>query len=75
MDAQSGAFSARVDGQALDFGRPAVDLHRPHRILLRNFLPKPVELKKGARRLELQSAGPAAGGNEIGIDFLWVQKK
>jgi len=77
LNAQSGLFSARLDDQGLDFGRPVLSLHEPHRNLLRNYLAKPLDLEPGPHRLTLRFEGPPPGaeGKSIGLDFIWLQKR
>ncbi|MFH1765206.1 MAG: glycoside hydrolase family 172 protein [Gemmatimonadota bacterium] len=66
------------DGEAatLTTGGSTVDLHRPHRTLLRNFTLSPRQLSAGAHTLEFLYEGAAAGvaRPEVGLDFVWVQK-
>lgn len=77
LNADSGSFSARLGDQALDFGRPILDLHVPHRNLLRNFFSKPMALEPGAHTLTLRFEGATEGsqGKAIGLDFVWLQKR
>jgi hypothetical protein len=73
----SGKFSVLLDGQRLRTadGEDVINLFRPHRILLRNFPLKSVELAEGKHILTLESREAADRGDssEIGIDFIWVQ--
>lgn len=73
---KGGKVSALVDGQMLDFGGE-IDLFVPDRILLRPTPPsKKIKLSKGDHTLRLRYEGTSLSsqGNEIGVDFLWLQK-
>jgi hypothetical protein len=52
-----------------------VDLHRPHRVLLRNFTLPTRSLAAGEHTLEFRYEGRSdeARRPEIGLDFVWVQ--
>ena len=71
---RSGKFSAQIDGKPLDFGGD-IDLYDPYRTLLRVASAKKVELKKGEHTITLRFEGKSekSRGNEIGVDFVWVQ--
>jgi len=75
----SGRFAVRRDGKEVGFGgdAKAVDLHVPHRTMLRTSSSRNVELTQGDPVLTLryEPARGRAGGETIGVDFLWVQKR
>ncbi len=75
---RSGRFAVRLDGEALILRskKEHVDLHRPHRTLLRNFTLQDRELTQGRHTLVLEYLGapPGVERAEIGIDFIWIQK-
>ena len=74
---RSGRFSVFLDGQPLPASDDidTIDLYRPFRTLLRNFVFKPVALAAGNHTLSIEYKGAAerAGLPEIGIDFIWIQ--
>jgi hypothetical protein len=45
--------------------------------MLRNFFAPPRVLEAGLHTLRLRAEGPSAkgGGNALGLDFIWVQKR
>jgi hypothetical protein len=48
----------------------------PARTVLRRINTRRVELEAGEYELTLTFAGaPGASGGEIGLDFIWVQKR
>jgi hypothetical protein len=74
LDARSGKVSVRLDGRAIGLGgdEGAVDLHAPHRVMLRQFGSRKVELSKGEHALTLDYEG--GEGESIGIDYVGVQR-
>jgi len=76
---ESGSYSAQLDGETVDFGgNTIVDLHIPHRTVSRTaFSPQAVELAAGDHILTLRYEGGLHNndGNDIGIDFIWLQKR
>jgi len=54
----------------------AIDLHRPHRHLLRSFALQDLDLEKGRHTLVLRYVGASPGirSPEIGIDFIRIEK-
>ena len=80
MTAQAGKISFRLDGQPLLLEDRAedVNLYCPYRTLLRSIALMPLELNAGKHTLtlELKDAAPEGVANpEVGIDFIWVQRK
>ena len=79
MTAQSGRIAFRLDGQPLllEDNAEDVDLYRPYRTLLRSIALKPVELETGNHNLMLEFKGAPDGvtNPQVGIDFIWVQRK
>ena len=69
LDPASGSISMRLD----DGEAAAYDLYRPHRTLLRSFGFEPGALTAGNHTLTLRYEGEA--GNEVGIDYIWVQQR
>jgi hypothetical protein len=73
----SGRIKVLLDGEEIQFTetKTEIDLHRPHRILLRNFALPETELSAGEHCLTLIYSGaePEIESPEIGIDFIWVQ--
>jgi hypothetical protein len=77
LDAAGGRARVMWDGEpALSTETSSVDLHRPHRILLRNFTLPTRQLTVGTHTLELLFDGAPEWVQrpEIGIDFVWVQE-
>ncbi len=75
---RSAKIVALLDGNPLQLGGDAIDLHTDYRVLLRNFSSRPIELSKGAHTLVLRPAeGTDFDGNppRIGVDFIWLQKR
>jgi hypothetical protein len=79
MTPQSGTIAFRLDGRPVqpDDGTDAVDLYRPYRTLLRSIPLTPLEIEAGNHTLTLELKGAPAGVSEpqIGVDFIWVQRK
>jgi len=79
MTPQSGTVAFRLDGRPMQLADKAssIDLHRPHRILLRSIALAPVEIDPGDHTLSVEFVGAPAdvGHPEVGVDFLWVQEK
>ena len=73
----AGTLSVRMAGKPIIGGDAGViDLGVPYRTLLRRYSSGPVQLGQGEHMLTLRYEGPSArGGDQIGIDFLWVQKR
>ncbi len=75
----SGKLSVRLDGESVGFGGESgiLDFHVPYRTLLRDSASKTIELVKGVHTLTLISEGPSgeSRGREIGLDFIWIQKR
>jgi hypothetical protein len=79
MTPQSGKVAFLLDGKPLQLAdeTDAIDLHCSHRTLLRSIALIPVELTAGdhALVLELRDSTEHAAGSEVGIDFIWLQRK
>jgi hypothetical protein len=79
MTARSGRIAFSIDGKQLllENGAEDVDLYRPYRTLLRSIALKTLELQAGKRTLTLEWKGAPKGitNPEVGIDFIWVQRK
>jgi len=79
MTARSGKITFRIDGRPLllEDGAENVDLYCPYRTLLRSIALMPVELQAGDRTLTLkvESTPDEVTNPEVGIDFIWVQRK
>jgi hypothetical protein len=73
---KSGRFYATLGGKSIGLGdeRSPINLNVPYRTLLRNFSSGRIELEKGGHTLTIHNASPAPGA-ELGLDFIWVQKK
>lgn len=80
---ESGRFSLWLDGQQIkdiaisrqftpSENPDVVDLHDPHRRLLRNVRVPQQELDKGKHDLTLRYEGGA--GKTIGLDFIWIKQ-
>jgi len=73
----SGGFGAELEGHGPLFGSPnepgVCDLNMPARTVLRRINTRRAELEQGEYRLTLKFDGPAGG--EIGLDFIWIQKR
>jgi hypothetical protein len=78
-DARSGRVSLLVDGKKAELGAESgiVDLHEPHRTMLRMEGVKPMSLAAGEHALTLRFAGAHEGAKEaaIGIDFISLQRR
>jgi hypothetical protein len=74
----SGSFEMRLDGEpiALRGRQEKIELFRPYRTLLRDFVLQDRELSGGPHNLTLEFLGAPAEVDkpEIGIDFIWIQK-
>ncbi|MCP4452325.1 MAG: DUF2961 domain-containing protein, partial [Planctomycetes bacterium] len=70
---RAGKVAISLDGKPL----AEADLFRPYRTLHRNIALPPLELAQGDHTVTLEFEGAAkdASETEIGIDFVWVQKK
>jgi len=79
LSPDSGKISIQVDGNSTPLAnkKEVVDLYRPFRTLLRNFTLPLMELEPGKHALSLKFEGavPEIKEPEIGIDFIWIQKK
>jgi hypothetical protein len=79
ITARSGKIAFRIDGRPLllEDGAEDVDLYRPYRNLLRSIALTPVELQAGDHTLtlEVKSTPDEVINPEVGIDFIWVQRK
>ncbi|MHC4566690.1 MAG: glycoside hydrolase family 172 protein [Planctomycetota bacterium] len=73
---QAGQFYATLDDKLIDLGdkENPIDLNVPYRTLLRNFSSWEIELEKGSHTLKIHNAGEKPGAN-LGLDFVWTQKK
>ena len=73
---KAGRFYATVGGESIGLGdeKSPINLNVPYRTLLRNFSSRKMELKQGSDTLTIHNASPAPGA-ELGLDFVWVQKK
>jgi len=76
---RSGSVLVTLDGNKIGVGGNSgiVDLHVPHRTLLRQYSSKTIELNKGEHVLTLEYTGsPKDGtGHTIGIDYVCVQSR
>jgi hypothetical protein len=79
MTAPSGKIAFRLDGQPLLLEDRAedVNLYCPYRTLLRSIALMPAELQTGNHTLTLEWKDVPDGikNPEVGIDFIWVQRK
>ena len=77
LTSKSGKFSASFDGKPILGGDDPVDLFVPYRTLLRTFSSPTLELSQGEHQIKLRYEGGPDGVSEpeIGLDFLWVQKR
>jgi hypothetical protein len=79
MTAQSGKIAFRIDGRPvlLEDRAEDVDLYCPYRTLLRSIALMPLELETGNHTLtlELKDAPDVVANPQVGIDFIWVQRK
>jgi hypothetical protein len=79
MTARSGRIAFRLDGHPLLLENSAedVDLYCPYRTLLRSIALMPMELETGSHTLmlELKDAPDGVTNPQVGIDFIWVQRK
>jgi hypothetical protein len=73
MTPKAGTIALSVDGKSLT----EVDLYRPYRTFLRDIALQTLELTPGNHTLtlELKSHAEDVAETQIGIDFVWVQKK
>ena len=73
---KAGRFYATVGGTPIGLGdeNSPIDLNVPYRTLLRNFSSRKIELKKGRHTVTIHNAS-AAPEAELGLDFVWVQKR
>ncbi|MEA3226333.1 MAG: DUF2961 domain-containing protein, partial [Planctomycetota bacterium] len=73
---KAGRFYATVGGKPVGLGdkNNPINLNVPYRTLLRNFSSRKIELKKGRHTLTIHNASEAPGA-ELGLDFVWVQKR
>ncbi|NIM52870.1 MAG: DUF2961 domain-containing protein [Gemmatimonadales bacterium] len=78
LDPNGGTAQVKWDGEPaqLTAGTSTVDLHRPHRTLLRNYTLRQQQLTAGTHILEyvFDGAAPGVRRPEFGIDFVWVQE-
>lgn len=74
---KSGKFTVSLDGKPLAFGDGPVDLFVPYRTLLRTFSSPTLQLAEGAHQVTLRYEGSTSDVKtpEIGLDFLWVQRR
>jgi len=79
MNGRSGRVSVALDGKDIGFGQESgvIDLHVPHRVLLRQHDSDTIELAKGEHMLAIRFEGPLpeAGGNTVGINYVAVQER
>ncbi len=79
LDKRAGKLSATLDGDAIGVGGQSgvVDLHVPHRVLLRQFKSNKITLTAGEHQLTLRYEGPSESNapNSIGIDYVAVQHR
>jgi hypothetical protein len=78
LDPNGGVARVTWDGEAaeLNTGTSALDFHRPHRTLLRDYTLSQRSLTAGTHTLAFVFDGASEGiaRPEIGIDFVWVQE-
>jgi hypothetical protein len=72
----SEVFYATIDGKLVGLGdeKNPINLNVPYRIMLRNFSSRRINLEKGKHTLTIHSKNSKSGEN-LGIDFVWIQKK
>jgi hypothetical protein len=79
LTGQSCKIGFRLDDRPilLEDGAEDIDLHCPDRTLLRSMALAPMDLEKGNHTLTLAVKGVPQGvtNPEVGIDFIWVQRK
>ena len=79
MTEQSGTIAFLLDDRPLLLENEAqtIDLHCPHRTLLRSIALTPVDLRTGDHTLTLEWKGApdSVTTPQVGIDFIWVQPK
>ena len=73
---QAGQFYATLDDKLVGLGdeEKPIDLNVPYRTLLRNFSSRKTELEKGRHTLKIHNASETPGAN-LGLDFVWTQKR
>jgi len=78
LNAHAGRVKVTLDGNNIGVGGESgiIDLHVPHRTLLRQYSSKTIELTKGTHTLALEYTGAPGQGTEgtVGIDYVGVQK-
>jgi len=79
MTPQSGKVAFHLDGRPLQLGNEAeaIDLYCPYRTLLRSIALMPGELEAGNHTvtLEWKDAPGRVANPQVGIDFIWVQRR
>ena len=79
MTPDSGRISFLLDGKKTTLANKTetLDLRRPYRTLLRNFTFPTAEFEAGKHTLTIlfEGADPQVVNPQIGVDFLWVQKR
>jgi hypothetical protein len=79
LDRRAGALSVKLDGKPTGFGGAGgiIDLHTPHRVLLRQYESAKLPLAKGSHTLTIrcEKLSPADGRTVFGIDYVGVQAR
>lgn len=79
MTERSGSVAFLLDDRPILGPNKAetIDLHCPHRTLLRSFALTPTDLQPGGHTLTLlwKGAPDTVANPQVGIDFIWVQKR
>ncbi len=73
----SGEITLDFDGESAGFGggKNLLNLNAPHRVYLREHTGKTLDLKKGTYPLTIRPAGDGDPPREVGIDFIWLQRR
>jgi hypothetical protein len=76
LSPQSGQCYATLNGETIGLGDKdtPINLNVPHRILSRNFSSRKVDLDQGLHTLTIHNASTSPKA-ELGLDFVWIQKK
>jgi hypothetical protein len=73
---ESAKIVAALDGKPLALGGDTIELKTDYRLLQRNYSSRLLNLEAGQHRLVFRLAHPRQSATpQIGIDFVWLQKK
>lgn len=78
LNPRAGTVSVHMDDQRIMGGeRGVIDLHSPHRRLLREFASGKMKIDKGDREIRIRYEGPSKDGSgaTVPIDFFWIQRR